>query len=238
MKSRIKNTVSSDNEGITCPHCNVFAQHTFVQLSTTMELNDNLSPILEEINAAHFFPSAFHEYSIPTSIAVPMIHNCKYKYYCSQCIMCHDLCVWQYDGNNRKLLYPRELIYKPLPENIGEEISTPYEQARIIASDSPPAACMLLRLCLEKICIKLKVKKQNLVDMIEEVSSKYAFTPMFEMNMEVIRLAGNISAHKDLNNKEIDFKGVTKLISFTHLLIEYTIEKEKNIKAMHKKLKD
>ena len=114
MKSRIKNTVSSDNEGITCPHCNVFAQHTFVQLSTTMELNDNLSPILEEINAAHFFPSAFHEYSIPTSIAVPMIHNCKYKYYCSQCIMCHDLCVWQYDGNNRTNHYLKILEKKYL----------------------------------------------------------------------------------------------------------------------------
>ena len=137
MKSRIESTVSLNNEGITCPHCNVFAQHTFVQLSTTMKLDDNLAPILEKISAEHFLPGAFRESNVPISIAVPSIHSCKYTYFCSQCIMCHDLCVWQYDKNNHKLLYPRQLIYKPLPENIGEEISTPYEQARIIASYSP-----------------------------------------------------------------------------------------------------
>ena len=236
MKSRIESTVSLNNEGITCPHCNVFAQHTFVQLSTTMKLDDNLAPILEKISAEHFLPGAFRESNVPISIAVPSIHSCKYTYFCSQCIMCHDLCVWQYDKNNHKLLYPRQLIYKPLPENIGEEISTPYEQARIIASDSPSAACMLLRLCLEKVCIKLKVKKQKLVNMIEEVSREYAFTPMFEMNMNVIRTAGNISAHEDLDDKNINFKDVTELISFTYSLIEYTIEKENKIRAMHKKL--
>ena len=59
---------------------------------------------------------------------------------------------------------------------------------------------------------------------------------MFEMNMNVIRTAGNISAHEDLDDKNINFKDVTELISFTYSLIEYTIEKENKIRAMHKKL--
>ena len=54
--------------------------------------------------------------------------------------------------------------------------------------------------------------------------------------MNVIRTAGNISAHEDLDDKNINFKDVTELISFTYSLIEYTIEKENKIRAMHKKL--
>ena len=53
----------------------------------------------------------------------------------------------------------RQLIPKPLSENIEENVSAPYEQARIMVSDSSSAACMPLKLYLEKVCIKLKVKK-------------------------------------------------------------------------------
>ena len=236
MKSRTKSMVSLENKGITCPHCNLNAQHTFVRLSQTMKLNESIEPILLQIQTEDLFIDPFAKSSVPISIIVPLIHNCKGNYYCSQCIMCHDLCIWQYDENDRKLLlYPRQLIHKPLSKNIGKNISAPYEQARVIALDSPPAACMLLRLCLERICIKLGVKKQKLVDMIKQVSSDYAFTPMFKENMELIRSAGNISAHEDLDDKEISSNDVIELISFTHLLVEYTIEKENNIKAMHKK---
>ena len=237
MKSRTTNMVSLENKAIMCPHCNLNAQHTFLQLSKTMKLNESTAPVMEQIRIEHLIVDHFNNNSAPISILVPLIHNCKDNYYCSQCIMCHDLCIWQYGENDRELLllYPRQLIHKPLSKNVGENISAPYEQARVIALDSPPAACMLLRLCLERICIKLGVKKQKLMNMIKQVSSDYAFTPMFEKNMELIRSAGNISAHEDLDDEKISSNDVIKLISFTHLLVEYTIEKENNINAMYKK---
>lgn len=236
MRSRTENTVSSWDDAIMCPHCGVNAQHMFIQLSQTMKRDDGIRPILEQIRTERLIVDVFNNNSIPISILVPLIQNCEYNYYCSQCIMCHDLCIWQYNENDHKLLHPKPLIHKSLPEYIKENISTPYEQARIIASDSPPAACMLLRLCLERICEELGVKKQKLVCMIEDVSRMYTLMPIFKKHMNVIRTAGNISAHDDLDNKEINFKDIKTLILLTYSLVEHTIGMKNDIDAMHKKI--
>ena len=52
--------------------------------------------------------------------------------------------------------------------------------------------------------------------MIKEVSNNHALPYMFKINMKVIQLVGNISAHGDLDGKKINFDDITKLISFTH----------------------
>ena len=69
-----------------------------------------------------------------------------------------------------------------------------YDEARIICKLSPRSACILLRLCIEKICDDKNAEGHNLNDKIIFLC-KHNLDPRIIERLDAIRVIGNNAAH-------------------------------------------
>jgi hypothetical protein len=89
---------------------------------------------------------------------------------------------------------------KPFPEYIPKQLRDDYAEACLIKDKSPKASATLSRRCLQGIIRDFwEIKKNRLVDEIEELKSKVDSTSWEAINS--VRHLGNIGAHmeKDVN---------------------------------------
>ena len=108
----------------------------------------------------------------------------------SLCAHCNKYMIWK----GGKALYPL-FGNTPMPnDDIPDEIKRDYDEARIICKLSPRSACILLRLCIEKICDDKNAEGHNLNDKIIFLC-KHNLDPRIIERLDAIRVIGNNAAH-------------------------------------------
>ncbi|HFZ5136831.1 TPA: DUF4145 domain-containing protein [Campylobacter jejuni] len=171
-----------------------------------------------------------------------------YSFSESTCFSCKRSMIWYLKDENPKIFFPREVAIPP-EENMPGNVKEIYEEASLVLSDSPRAACALLRLALQKLMKYLKeniqiyngLKNRNINEDIEEIINIGNFyqdqKEMLEKAMNSVRLIGNKASHPselDINdNPEI----ANTLFEMINFIVGEIITKPKEREERLNKLK-
>ena len=91
-----------------------------------------------------------------------------------------------------KAVWPKP-VGIPASEHMPEAVKKPYNEAQKVLDDSPWAACILLRIALERLCDHLGGTGSNLFKRIESLS----LNASEQVIWDAIRKAGNAAAHEN-----------------------------------------
>ena len=141
----------------------------------------------------------------------------------SKCHHCQKFIIWQ----DNKIIYPAYGIAQVPNPDMPEHIQKDYLEARDIAHRSPRSACVLLRLCVEKICENKNAKGKSLNDKIGDLVSKGVDKKTIE-EFDMIRIIGGQAAHPLTINLDDDFDLAKTLFNIINHIVQklYTDEKE------------
>ncbi|HFW6578099.1 TPA: DUF4145 domain-containing protein [Campylobacter jejuni] len=171
-----------------------------------------------------------------------------YSFSESTCYHCERSVIWYLKDESPKIFFPREVAIPP-EENMPRNVKEIYEEASLVLSDSPRAACALLRLALQELMKYLKeniqiyngLKNRNINEDIEEIINIGNFyqdqKEMLEKAMNSVRLIGNKASHPselDINdNPEI----ANTLFEMINFIVGEIITKPKEREERLNKLK-
>lgn len=192
-----------------CPHCNVYAKQFYAHLHAFPQSQWN-SIVAQQDN--------FNE---------PLSKD----WIVTKCQKCKNLVVW-YGGN---IIYPRKMI-APLPNSdMNDQIKADYMEAGIVFSDSPRAAAALLRLALQKLCIQLGEKGENINEDIKKLVAK-GLNPLVQKSLDALRITGNNAVHPGEINLEEESVKVLKLFELLNFIANKMITEPREIEHFYSAL--
>ena len=186
--------------------------------------------------------SAFHcphcgsysdQYWTPLYVSLGRASTTMEKYTVGRCNHCKDVTIW----NDKRQIYP-STGNAPLPNpDMPEEIKQDYNEARDIVERSPRSACMLLRLCVEKICDK-KIPGSN--DMNEKIGKMVnkGLDDRIKKALDSVRVIGGEAAHDLKMDLKDDRETATKLFKIVNFISQWAHTSEKEINSIFDTLPD
>lgn len=144
------------------------------------------------------------------------------------CQHCSLNTVWY----GERMIHPASSSAPLANPDLPQGIQIDYNEARAVVGISPRAAAALLRLCIQKLCIHLGEKGENINHDIGELVKK-GLPPTIQKAMDVVRITGNNAVHPgelDLtDSREI----ALKLFSFVNHIAEKMISEPKEIELVY-----
>lgn len=153
------------------------------------------------------------------------------RLYLSYCEHCRDFIIWL----DKNQIYPRTTSVESVNEDLNDEIKSLYSEASLILNDSPRAAAALLRLALQKLCIQLGEKGENINDDIGELVKK-GLTPKVQEAMDSLRIVGNNAVHPGEINLDENPNIAKYMFSLLNFIADQTLTRKKEIDEIYKKL--
>jgi hypothetical protein len=135
------------------------------------------------------------------------------------------------------LWFQNQMIYPnrgnaPLPNpDMPEDVKADYEEAASIASHSPKAAAALLRLAIQKLCIDLGGKGNNINQDIAELV-KNGLPVKIQQSLDIVRVVGNNAVHPgqiDFDDPEV----AGNLFHLINVIVETMITTPKRIETLY-----
>ncbi len=140
------------------------------------------------------------------------------------CTCCREYSIWK--GN--QMIYPY-VSNAPLPaDDLPDDLKRDYEEARNIVNFSPRGAAALLRLVLEKLCVCLGEKGDNLNAAIANLVKK-GLPPKLQKAMDSVRVIGNQALHPGQIDISDDRETAFKLFEIINFIVEAMITQPKKI---------
>jgi hypothetical protein len=200
-----------------CPICGVHAR----QIWGHYGINGNVEGVYTKFDVLYENPGPM----------VPSPSMYEEKLSIALCSNCENHSVWM----NRKLIYPN-LSTAPLPtENMPEDVLLDYIEARNVLNISPRSSAALLRLALQKLCIRLGGKGKNINDDIQHLV-KNGLPERIQKALDIIRVIGNDSVHPgqiDVNdNPEI----AHSLFDMINFIVDKMITESQKIDSLYESL--
>ncbi|MBU1391309.1 MAG: DUF4145 domain-containing protein [Gammaproteobacteria bacterium] len=190
-----------------CPHCNVYAKQFYAHLHAAY-------------NSAQYCNIIGQQTSFSGHLARDWI--------VTKCQRCAKVVVWQ--GDN--MIYPRKMI-APLPNSdMNDQIKADYIEAGSVFSDSPRAAAALLRLALQKLCIQLGEKGENINEDIKKLVAK-GLNPLVQKSLDALRITGNNAVHPGEINLEEEPEKVLKLFELLNFIANKMITEPREIEHFY-----
>lgn len=94
------------------------------------------------------------------------------------------------------IVYPRSSSRPPAPSEVNDDIRSLYDEASLIANDSPRAAGALLRRALQQIIHDIAgIKKRDLNAEITELIDSNQLPSYITDILDSVRVVGNFAAH-------------------------------------------
>ena len=142
-----------------------------------------------------------------------------YKIKIATCISCGKPVLFV----NGELVWP-ELPSIPPSEYMPDDVRAAYMEAQAVISRSPRCACAMLRLALERLCVHLEGKGNNLRAKVLSLK----LSPEVEKLCDACRLVGNDAVHEGiLFVDDTDTYEVARTLSmFINWITERTIRSE------------
>ncbi|CAB3863124.1 hypothetical protein LMG26858_02327 [Achromobacter anxifer] len=141
-------------------------------------------------------------------------------WYAAQCSRCTDFSVWK-DGVPEIMLDPPQTTAPPPHPSMPASCIADYDEARAIAARSPRGAAALLRLVVQKLCIALEQKGENINDDIKALVQ--AGLPVdAQQALDVLRVTGNNAVHPG----EMDIEGNPQLVAASFELINFIVDQQ------------
>jgi hypothetical protein len=126
----------------------------------------------------------------------------------------------------------------PLPnEDIPESCLGDYLEAREISSKSPRGAAALLRLCIQKLCVELGGKGNNINDDIATLVAN-GLPQRVQQALDVVRVIGNNAVHPGEISVKDQPGTVVALFGLVNLIVDNQITQPKQVANLFDALPD
>ncbi|WP_230083134.1 MULTISPECIES: DUF4145 domain-containing protein [unclassified Providencia] len=131
--------------------------------------------------------------------------------------------------NSGELIYPSITIV-PLPsEDMPDDIKKDYLEAASIYQKSPRGAVALLRLGLQKLCIHLGGKGENINNDLAALAKDELVSKKLIKSADIIRIVGNNAVHPGTISDD-DFDDVSfKLFKLINMIVQQGITEPKEV---------
>ncbi len=148
----------------------------------------------------------------------------------SECEHCEQLCLWYFD----RMVYPNR-GNAPVPNpDIPDEVKKDYEEAASIYTKTPRGEAALLRLAIQKLCVHLGGKGENINNDIKTLVTK-GLPKKVQKSLDIVRVTGNHAVHPGQINID-DPEVAGKLFVLLNVITEYMISMPKKIDDMYSEL--
>lgn len=237
-----------------CPHCGALAdQHWYSSFVKTIN-NKGLpripnEEVLEKINeliresddqdkAEEW--SDFKQKTRRQMTGALFLSPEKDAYYCktsiqnlfvSKCYCCKEISIWRHN----RLLFPvtnNEFIPN---EDLTQDIKNDFLEAASIINLSPRGAAALLRLCVQKLCIQLGEKGENINNDIASLVKK-GLNKKLQQALDIVRVTGNDAVHPGKINFNDDSSTASSLFKLVNTIADEMISQPNHVDALFEKL--
>ena len=154
-----------------------------------------------------------------------------YNLYISRCYDCRKITVWVHDN----IVFPPEKQGAQPNQDLNEDIIKDFEEARSIVGLSPRGAAALLRLCIQKLCVFLGEKGENIDNDIARLVKK-GLNPLVQKSLDIVRVIGNESVHPGVIELSDDRDTANELFGLINSIAEQMITHPKNVQELYGKL--
>ena len=119
----------------------------------------------------------------------------------------------------------------PNPD-LPDDIKRDYEEARQILASSPRGSAALLRLAIQKLCVHLEEKGENINEDIGALVAK-GLPTMVQQALDLVRVIGNNAVHPGQIDLDDDKKVADKLFPLVNVIAEVMISQPNQIKTLY-----
>jgi len=158
------------------------------------------------------------------------IVDVRYKLAC--CRRCEEISIWE-DG---KMAVPSTGNAPSPNPDMTDTIKVDYNEARDIVSRSPRSACVLLRLCIEKICDE-KVSGGDLNEKIKKLVEQGLDANIVKA-LDSVRVIGGQAVHPLEMDLKDDINTSTTLFKIVNYISEWAHTRTKTINSIFDSLPD
>jgi hypothetical protein len=159
------------------------------------------------------------------------IHSFVINVWIAKCYNCEELSIWGIDS----LLYPYQKEGIPPNNDMPSDIKFDYDEARTILNPSPRGASALLRLSVQKLCIHLDEKGEDLNSDIGNLV-KRGLDPEIQRALDIVRVIGNEAVHPGQMDIKDDRNTALSLFDLVNFIVEQMISRPKKVSDLYGKL--
>jgi len=161
-----------------------------------------------------------------------------YQVACTHCDKCSYWLAEPYGGNEPvvgRMLSPTATA-APMPHSdMPPDVRADYEEARLIAANSPRGATALLRLGIQKLCVHLGEDGKSINDDIAALVKK-GLPIEIQQALDVVRVVGNNAVHPgELSASDVAAVS-SALFDLVNQIVEERISRPKKLQTMFSKL--
>jgi hypothetical protein len=222
-------------KSFTCPHCGAISHQTwfrvfahsyqkkgeapFMPVGIPIGASRELGALFLKIMSKKIFQE-HHKYASNSGTELRNLHV-------SKCYSCGEWAVWVTDN----LIFPQtNFEIAPNPE-MPDDIKVDFNEAASIVGESPRGAAALLRLCIQKIVVKLGEDGKNLNRDIAALVKKGLNTKI-QQALDLVRVIGNNAVHPGVIDIHDDKAAAIKLFGLVNVIVEAMIAAPKHIEEM------
>lgn len=155
------------------------------------------------------------------------------------CHHCKKEAIWLNEEGYgvQEMIYPRSST-APLPNpDLPDECTKDYLEARSIAESSPRGAAALLRLCLQKLAVRLGGNGKNINDDIAYLVQQ-GLPARVQQALDVVRVVGNNAVHPGEMNIEDKPQTAIAMFGLINLIVDNQITQPKQVADLFSNLPD
>jgi hypothetical protein len=151
--------------------------------------------------------------------------------YMSRCAHCKSVATW-HDG----IMLVPDTSASPQPhEDMPLAVVPDYEEARSVRQRSPRSTAALLRLALQKLCIALGEKGENINEDVKQLVSK-GLPVEVQQALDIVRVVGNEQVHPGELDVRDDPSIALELFKLINFIVEDRITRPKSIGRLYSRL--
>lgn len=159
------------------------------------------------------------------------LYNAK-NLYLSRCYSCGGIAVWL----ERKLVFPQKNEFEVLTnEDMPVDARVDFEEAAAIVDASPRGAAALLRLSIQKVCMFLGEKGNNLNADIGNLVKK-GLSDKIQKALDSVRMIGNNTIHPGEIDISDDRPTAVTLFKLVNIIVDAMISQPKQIDEVYSQL--
>lgn len=198
-----------------CPHCGVYAKQRWSHVNAGGDLHTN-----------NYRNSNLHRVTTVSG-------NLPESWTLSFCEHCEGMIIWK----KGCIVYPKQIQVELPNDDLSEEIKSDYLEAANILTDSPRAAAAILRLALQKLCVQLGEKGENINDDIGSLVKK-GLNPTVQKAFDALRITGNNAVHPGEIDLTEDVDRVVKLFGLINFVAQKMLTEPKELEDFYDELPD
>lgn len=151
--------------------------------------------------------------------------------YIHKCTNCGKKIIWCDD----EYIYPETNAITANPD-MPLSVMSLFNEAGLIISKSPRAACALLRLAIEKLCSELGADEGSIDKNIAKLV-RDGLPHRIQQSLDIVRVVGNKAVHPGQIDLNVDDRTTAEqLMKLINIIVERTISEDKTINCLYESL--